>query len=246
MGMINRTDKLDARGLNRLQRAGTLPAVWIPPSAFGDWRDLPRTRMVLKDQALGIAPVGAALGHDPVHRDTPALRLDGLHPGQLVADADGDGFSRQARQGSVEETGPTAESVAGFIPSDHRQQRGGGNDGIGAHRMGDAERAGAEGHAGMPFAEDERCPDPTTAGTAVSAPRSRSLCARRRASYSPRIGQQKASFTAARPGSERSRWASMRWPKGLSVAASRLSRAAISRARPAFLQDCTPSALMLP
>jgi hypothetical protein len=32
MGMINKTDKLDARGLNRLQRAGTLPAVWIPPA----------------------------------------------------------------------------------------------------------------------------------------------------------------------------------------------------------------------
>jgi hypothetical protein len=30
MGMINKTDKLDARGLNRLQRAGPLPEVWIP------------------------------------------------------------------------------------------------------------------------------------------------------------------------------------------------------------------------
>lgn len=27
MGMINKTDKLDARGLNRLQRTGTLPTV---------------------------------------------------------------------------------------------------------------------------------------------------------------------------------------------------------------------------
>lgn len=50
LGMINKTDKLDARGLNRLQRAGTLPAVWIPPSALRDWRDLPRTRMVLVRQ----------------------------------------------------------------------------------------------------------------------------------------------------------------------------------------------------
>src|SRR5437667_5705857 len=31
MGEINKTDKLDARGLNRLQQAGTLPTVWIPP-----------------------------------------------------------------------------------------------------------------------------------------------------------------------------------------------------------------------
>ncbi len=47
LGMVHKTDKLDARGLNRLQRTGTLPTVWIPPSALRDQRDLPRTRMVL-------------------------------------------------------------------------------------------------------------------------------------------------------------------------------------------------------
>jgi transposase len=47
MGSINKTDKLDARGLNRLQRNGTLPTVWIPPAELRDQRDLPRTRMVL-------------------------------------------------------------------------------------------------------------------------------------------------------------------------------------------------------
>ncbi len=46
-GMINKTDKLDVRGLNRLQRTGTLPMVWIPPTEVRDQRDLPRTRMVL-------------------------------------------------------------------------------------------------------------------------------------------------------------------------------------------------------
>jgi len=46
-GMINKTDKLDVRGLNRLQRSGTLPTVWIPPADVRDQRDLPRTRMVL-------------------------------------------------------------------------------------------------------------------------------------------------------------------------------------------------------
>jgi len=46
MGMINKTDKLDARGLNRLQRAGTLPTVWIPSGRLRDQRELPRTRMV--------------------------------------------------------------------------------------------------------------------------------------------------------------------------------------------------------
>lgn len=50
LGMINKTDKLDARGLNRLQRAGTLPTVWIPPGELRDWRDLPRSRMVLVRQ----------------------------------------------------------------------------------------------------------------------------------------------------------------------------------------------------
>jgi len=47
LGMMNKTDKLDARGLNRLQRTGTLPTVWIPPAEVRDQRDLPRTRMVL-------------------------------------------------------------------------------------------------------------------------------------------------------------------------------------------------------
>jgi hypothetical protein len=41
LGMANKTDKLDARGLNRLQRTGTLPTVWIPPGALRDQRDLP-------------------------------------------------------------------------------------------------------------------------------------------------------------------------------------------------------------
>lgn len=49
-GCINKTDKLDVRGLNRLQRTGTLPTVWIPPRELRDARDLPRTRMVLVRQ----------------------------------------------------------------------------------------------------------------------------------------------------------------------------------------------------
>ncbi len=46
LGSINKTDKLDARGLNRLQRVGVLPTVWIPPGVLRDHRELPRTRMV--------------------------------------------------------------------------------------------------------------------------------------------------------------------------------------------------------
>lgn len=46
LGSINKTDKLDARGLNRLQQAGTLPTVWVPDGILRDRRELPRTRMV--------------------------------------------------------------------------------------------------------------------------------------------------------------------------------------------------------
>ena len=49
-GSINKTDKLDVRGLNQLQRSGTLPTVWIPPRGLRDARELPRTRMVLVRQ----------------------------------------------------------------------------------------------------------------------------------------------------------------------------------------------------
>ena len=47
MGLINKTDKLDVHGLNRLQRNGTLPTVWIPPAALRDLRELTRTRLAL-------------------------------------------------------------------------------------------------------------------------------------------------------------------------------------------------------
>ena len=47
---MNKTDKLDARGLNKLQRIGTLPEVWIPPGKLRDKRELTRTRMVLVAQ----------------------------------------------------------------------------------------------------------------------------------------------------------------------------------------------------
>ncbi len=47
MGNINKTDKLDARGLAIMARNGTLPAVWIPPGELRDQRELPRMRLVL-------------------------------------------------------------------------------------------------------------------------------------------------------------------------------------------------------
>jgi transposase len=45
MGLVNKTDKLDAKGLATLLRNGTVPAVWIPPGALRDQRELPRLRM---------------------------------------------------------------------------------------------------------------------------------------------------------------------------------------------------------
>lgn len=39
MGLTNKTDKLDAKGLAILLRNGTLPEVWIPPSELRDQRE---------------------------------------------------------------------------------------------------------------------------------------------------------------------------------------------------------------
>jgi hypothetical protein len=36
MGLTNKTDKLDARGLAILHRNGTLPDMWIPPGELRD------------------------------------------------------------------------------------------------------------------------------------------------------------------------------------------------------------------
>jgi transposase len=49
-GNVNKSDKLDTKGMNHLQRNGTLPTVWIPSSSVRDGRELPRTRMVLSAQ----------------------------------------------------------------------------------------------------------------------------------------------------------------------------------------------------
>lgn len=47
MGHVNKTDKLDAKGLATLLHNGTLPSIWIPPNKIRDKRELPRTRMAL-------------------------------------------------------------------------------------------------------------------------------------------------------------------------------------------------------
>ena len=47
MGLTNKTDKLDARGLAILLRNGTFPEVWIPPGELHDQRELLRLRIFL-------------------------------------------------------------------------------------------------------------------------------------------------------------------------------------------------------
>ncbi|MGD2027582.1 MAG: IS110 family transposase [Anaerolineales bacterium] len=47
MGNVNKTDKLDAKGLATLVRLNSLPYVWLPPGKTRDDRELPRTRMAL-------------------------------------------------------------------------------------------------------------------------------------------------------------------------------------------------------
>lgn len=54
LGCINKTDKLDADGMNRLQRVGTLPTVWIAPGKVRDLRQLPRTRMFLTSERTAL------------------------------------------------------------------------------------------------------------------------------------------------------------------------------------------------
>lgn len=59
----NKTDRLDALGLNHLQRTGTLPVVWIPGGECRDKRELTRSRMYLVNQRTGLKNrIHAALG----------------------------------------------------------------------------------------------------------------------------------------------------------------------------------------
>jgi transposase len=54
MGNINKTDKLDAKGLAILSVNGTLPAVWIPPRELRDQRELVRMRISLVHIRTGL------------------------------------------------------------------------------------------------------------------------------------------------------------------------------------------------
>lgn len=77
---VHKSDRLDCRGLNRLQRSGTLPTVWIAPAAMRDRRALPRSRMAL---------VGM--------RTTLKNRVHGMLARYAVTVAASDVFGRRAR-----------------------------------------------------------------------------------------------------------------------------------------------------
>jgi len=47
MGNVNKTDKLDAKGLAKLLHLDSLPTVWLPPGEIRDERELHRTRMAI-------------------------------------------------------------------------------------------------------------------------------------------------------------------------------------------------------
>jgi len=84
MGQINKTDKLDARGLNTLQRNGTLPTVWIPPGELRDQRELPRTRMMLVRQRTQLKNrLHATLAKYALH-DLAVTDLFGVRGRQLL------------------------------------------------------------------------------------------------------------------------------------------------------------------
>lgn len=54
MGNVNKTDKLDAKGLATLLLNGVLPTVWIAPAEIRDERQLHRTRMWLCKQRTAL------------------------------------------------------------------------------------------------------------------------------------------------------------------------------------------------
>jgi transposase len=97
LGSINKTDKLDARGLNQLQRAGTLPTVWIPPGELRDKRELPRTRMVFSQSRTRLK-----------NRSHSVLAKYGLQGFTEVSDI----FGKQGRQ--------DLQQVMGRLPSQTR------------------------------------------------------------------------------------------------------------------------------
>jgi hypothetical protein len=81
--------------------------------------------------------------------------MNGRHPSELVGHADGHGSRLEARQRAVEEAGAVAQAIARAVPSVHREQEHGGDDGIRGRRIGDAEWTIGQRHTVVPRAKDE-------------------------------------------------------------------------------------------
>jgi transposase len=91
MGLVHKTDKLDADGLGTLLHNGTLPTVWIPPGELRDERELPRTRMVFSNIRTKLKNrIHATLA-------TPAL-AGGAREYALSLDTQSDIFGRKWRE----------------------------------------------------------------------------------------------------------------------------------------------------
>jgi len=70
MGELDKTDKLDAKGLAMLLRNGTLPQVWIATSDMRDQRELLRLRMTVLSMELRLKNrIHAVMGKYPMQID---------------------------------------------------------------------------------------------------------------------------------------------------------------------------------
>jgi transposase len=92
LGCVIKTDKLDARGLNRLQRTGTLPTVWIPPGPVRDQRALLRTRMAISARRTAfknrvIAELDKYGLGDAFYEISDAFGIEGRKKMDMVLDA---------------------------------------------------------------------------------------------------------------------------------------------------------------
>jgi hypothetical protein len=77
MEMINKTDKLDVHGFNRLQRNRTLPTVWIAPAELRDLREIQQGEVGKRRQG-GSSQTGCQRGFVMSARE--ARRMNATHP----------------------------------------------------------------------------------------------------------------------------------------------------------------------
>src|SRR5262245_26835698 len=103
-----------------------------------------------------VAPVDAALGDHPVHRDVVGLRVDRVEMGELVRHADDGRRARCRRKSAVEEPAAVAEAIAPVVEPEHREQYRVRLHFAATDRVGDVVDAVLEPHAGVPLPEEER------------------------------------------------------------------------------------------